>query len=318
MAARGRGAALDFAPRYPPPPDLASQRGALERLSRGLERDGPLGELYAARARELALDAELAENVGTGAFARLARRRHAEGTTQDWVAARRCATEWASAAAPDPVEPLTRSDDASAPNSLIRILGREIGRLRVPLRIEPSTSLLTRAATADGVIYVKRGVLLGRRAAERIALHELHGHALPRLAAREQAIALFRVGSAGANDDEEGRAVLLEERAELFDGERRRELGLRHVAALAVAEGAGAEDCVRLLEAAGCASEHAIDLYVRVARGGGLCREMEYLPAWQRVSSALASDPSLDRWLARGRLGLHAAIALRELGMPLV
>jgi len=251
-------------------------------------------------------------------FAALARRRHAERPGEDGTAARRCASAWVQGSAGHPDAAQSRSDDAASATSLLSVLRREVGRLRLPLRIEPCASLATRAATADGVIYVRSGIPLGRRAAERITLHELHGHALPRLLARVQSVGLFRVGSERAVDDEEGRAVLLEERAGLLDDERRRELGLRHVAALAVADGADADECVRVLEGCGCCADDAIRYYVRVSRGGGLCRELEYLPAWQRVSVALARDPDLDRWLARGRLGLNAAAILRSEGVALI
>jgi len=317
LAARGRGERVALALEHAPAPDLARLRSELERLRRSVEPEGPLGGLYAARAGELALDAELAENVSTPAFAALARRRHAEGREPEWAAARALAGSWSQAAAAADAGPPSRSDDASCPNSLVRALEREIGRLRLPVRVEILASLSTRAATADGVIYVQSGVLLGPREGVRIALHEVHGHALPRLRARAQGVGLFWVGAERASDDEEGRALLLEERAALFDAERRRELGLRHLAALAVAEGASADDCVRLLETFDFPPERAIELYVRVARGGGLCRELEYLPAWLRVSAAFARDPGLEPWLAHGRLSLAAARTLKSAGVAL-
>lgn len=318
LAARARGASTKMALSYAPTPDFGDLLCALERLSLELEGAGPLGGLYAGRARELALDAQLAENVGKAPFVTLARRRHAERPSEDWLTARRCASTWVRQEAGPPEAPLSRSDDPTSATSLLNVLRREVGRLRVPVRIQPCASLATRAATADGVIYIRSGVALGRRAAERIALHELYGHALPRVLSRAQVVGLFRVGSERAVDDEEGRAVLLEERAGLLDGERRRELGLRHVAALAVAGGADADECVRVLESCGCSARDGIEHYLRVSRGGGLCRELEYLPAWQRVSAALARDPDIDRWLARGRLGLHAAAILRHEGVALI
>ena len=92
-----------------------------------------------------------------------------------------------------------------------------------------------------------------------------------------------------------GRLVLLEQRFGDLQGQRQRELGLRHVTALAVAAGAGATDCVRTLAGFGCAPEEAARLFIRCARGSapagrGLCRELEYLPAWLRVSSALTAS----------------------------
>ena len=112
--------------------------------------------------------------------------------------------------------------------------------------------------------------------------------------------------------------MLLEQRFGDLDAERRRELGLRHLTALAVARGADAHECARELALHGCEPARAVALYARSARGasagdarGGLCRELEYLPAWLRVSGAFSVDPALEAWLAHGRWSLEAA---RELG----
>ena len=285
----------------------------------GSEHEPSLAQLYGARAAELELEAALAEQIGRPGFAALARRRHALGNLPEWPEAGRLARHWARAAhAPSnaAAEPRFASDDARAAHSLLRLLCEQIGRLKLPVRVVPVPELASRAATGDGLIYVRAGVQLTAREALRIARHEVFAHALPRVRAREQALGLWRVGSAGAGADEEGRALLLEERFGDLDAERRRELGLRHLTALAVLDGADAHDCLRLLADFACAPAQAVWLYARCARGtaapgGGLCRELEYLPAWLRVSAAFQTDPTLEAWLAAGRLSLTAARALR-------
>jgi len=297
------------------PPVLGALRAALERAAGELARLGAIGALYAERARELDLEARLAECVGRAAFVPLARQRHAEGTGTEWVEARRRALGFCELPVAPPREPLHAAHDPRSPDSLYSTLAREIGRLRLPLRIEVVAGLASRAACGGGVIYVRAGERLTATQARRIAAHELLGHALPRLEARGHALGLVRVGSARSSDDEEGRALHIEARHGLLDDERKRELGLRHTAAIAVAGGADVDECVALLGRFGCGDEEALSLYLRVARGGGLCRELEYLPAWLRFEEALEHDSGIAEFLAHGRVSLDAARVLRAEGV---
>jgi hypothetical protein len=315
---RGQRRALEW--RYLPAPDLGPLRRALEAAAAELLGHGTIGALYAARAEELELEARLAERIGQASFHALARQRHTEGTSPDWQEARRLSTIWAApprpalAARAEPVE-LYASDDRRSPHSLWSALTREIGRRHLPLRLEIANDLPSRAACGEGVIFIGKGHRLSAREARRVAVHELLGHALPRLAARAHDLGLLRVGSARANDDEEGRALHIEAAHGLLDVVRRRELGLRHTAALAVAGGAQVEECVAELGQFGCDAEEAVAIYARIARGGGLCRELEYLPAWLRFAVAADREPALAAWLARGRLSLSAACALMAEGL---
>jgi hypothetical protein len=321
---------------YRRPPVLTELRAALDwvaagaggallehfLLDRAAERRLPppraLSELYAARAAELSLEAALAEEIGGRRFGELARQRHPVRAEPEWVAAERVAREWASAAEAPTTAPLFASDDARAPASLLNVLRELVGRLQLPVRVSVTRVLASRAASGGSVIYVRAGEQLSAAQALRIARHEVYAHAWPRARALAEPLGLARVGCAGAGADEEGRAVLLEQRFGDLDAERRRELGLRHLTALAVARGADAHECARELAAHGCEPERAIALYARCARGalagdrfGGLCRELEYLPAWLRVSAAFSADPALEAWLAHGRWSLAAA---RRLG----
>jgi hypothetical protein len=335
---RGEAPALTFS--YRPPPVLTELRAALswataeltsgrvtpesdaELLAEGGSEEARLqllATLYAERATELELEAALAEHIGSPGFALLARRRHRARGTPDWPIAERLARDWARAghASPTGQEPQTlfASDDAGTPYSLLRLISEQIGQLRSALRVVVVRELASRAATGDGVIYVRAGVRLSASAGLRIARHEVLGHALPRVRARQLPIGLGRVGCAGSAEEEEGRALLIEQRFGDLGAERRRELGLRHLTALAVADGADAHDCLRLLAGFECAPAEAVWFYARSARGstgggGGLCRELEYLPAWLRVSAAFAAEPALEGWLEQGRWSLTAARAL--------
>jgi hypothetical protein len=315
LAARRRGERRELELRHAPPPALGPLRAALDRAAEQLARAGAIGRLYAERASELELEARLAERVGQPGFARLARARHAEGASPEWHAARQTARTFCELPVSDTHEPRHAADDRSCSDSLASVLAREIGRRRLPLRLELVPALVSRAACGDGVIFVRSGEWLSAAQARRIAAHELLGHALPRLEARAHSLGLMRVGSARSADDEEGRALHIEAQHGLLDAERKRELGLRHTAAVAVAGGAGAEECVALLGRFGCADAEALGIYVRVARAGGLCRELEYLPAWLRFEAALAHDAGLAAYLAHGRSSLDAARVLRAEGI---
>jgi hypothetical protein len=149
--------------------------------------------------------------------------------------------------------------------------------------------------------------MLSRAASERIAAHELVAHALPRARAAHAPLGLFRAGTAGSADHEEGRALLVERRAGLFDVERRRELALRHRAALAVRGGAEPAETHALLRELGAPQAAAFEIARRAHRGGGLAREIVYLPAYFAVSEAFAENPALERWFEQGRVDLTAA-----------
>ena len=62
--------------------------------------------------------------------------------------------------------------------------------------------------------------------------------------------------------------------------------------------------------AAGAFTREAVRLAARAVRGRNLGREGVYLPAMLRVEAALAADPSIDRVLAAGRVGVDDAAAL--------
>jgi len=288
------------------PPLLADVRRALERVRVVTEPLGAFGALHAERAAELELEARLVEALGSARFRELAAERFPRPPA---ALARECddfVTDALARASVSAVE-LHRSDDEGDPRSLVarlRVRARELG-LAVSVRVVRDQ--LAAAATGDGLVSVRGGVRLAAAAAERIATHELLGHALPRARARHAPWTLFRAGTRGANDDEEGRALLAEERAGLLDTERRRELALRHVAALGVRAGDEPRDTCEKLVELGVPLERALELTLRVQRGGGLAREIVYLPAYFAVRRAFADAPGLERWFERGRIGLAAA-----------
>jgi hypothetical protein len=285
---------------------LAETRRALEELASLAEPLGELGRLHAARAVELELEARMVEALGTPALTALSALRF---PAPSGALAQRCERFVAEALAAPLVPPvaLHRSDDHADPASLVARLALRARELGLPLCVEVRRDQVATAATGHGVVRVRPGVLLSADAAERVALHELVAHALPRARAAHAPWALAAVGTAGAGDDEEGRAIVVEARSRWFDAERRRALALRHVAALGVREGAAPRDTMTRLTELGVPLGPASELALRVHRGGGLGRELTYLPRYCTLRDAFALEPRLERWFERGRFDLATA-----------
>lgn len=293
---------------------LAELRRELDEVATFAARAGGLEGLYAARAEELALEAALVEARGTTEFGTLCLRRFVV-TPDDATAAEALQGTWLSEI--DAGDAHGRAPLRPA-SELVSALRRRLDELGLAARVELRSELAATAAVGEGVVYVARGAELRADQIDRIVVHEVEAHLAPRLRALRQPWGLFRVGSAGAAEDEEGRALLLEARAGYLDvvqergrgpgGQaRRRELALRHLAASAVRGGADFVELMRLLLARAEPVPRAYRLCERVLRGGGLAREVCYLPAYLRVRSAFEACPELERWFERGRVSVTVA-----------
>jgi hypothetical protein len=297
-------------------PDLQGLTAALEGVARDADKSG-WGQLYGERALELCWEARAAACIGSSEFRVWAARRFPAPADADARTALAWAREWAALPVPEePSEPARPSDDASDPLSLYSLMCSAVGAARLPFRVLLSGHLSSGAATGDRVILVAAGARFSVDEARRIVLHEIEGHALPRLRGSLERSGLFAVATAQGSDDEEGRALLLERRFGYLGTRRRLELGRRHLAALAVRDGADWVETIELLRNLDTPLERALKIAARAHRGGGLAREVVYLTALSRVEKALAADADLAGWLARGRISVEAARILRELGEP--
>jgi len=312
-AAWARGA-LE-APRfeYEPPPDHDALVRALSELASFLSGRGPLGEVYAGRALEIADEARIAEAVGRPALFAAARKRFGKRDHFD-DEADALAREFLSEAPGEVGEaPLfVRSDDEGAEGSLVRRMRAEIGARRLPFRVIVMRGISALAATGEGIVQVAAGRPMTRADVERTVLHEIEGHVMPRCRASGMGLGIFVVGTAWGADDQEGRALVLERRAGALLGDRRRELAYRHVTARRLEAGADFVESARGLCEAGASLSDALRIAARVYRGGGLGREVVYLPALLRVEAALVEDPEIDRILGAGRVSVPAAGVLRS------
>jgi hypothetical protein len=280
---------------------------ALERAADVWANDDGVGALYAARARELAIEARMTACVGDSAFWPLARVRFAR-TSYDG-GADSIASTWLGESACEEGERIL-SDDAARPDSLVSRMRQAIGEARLPWSVVVSDRMSALAATGRTQIFVAAGKALTRETTERTVLHEIQGHAGPRARAAHERRAIFMAGTANGSEHQEGRALLLERRHGYLQGARRRELALRHIAARTVEERVGFVDTVTLLETHGAALADALRIAVRVWRAGGLAREITYLRSMLAVDAALAETPAIEELMTRGRVGVAAAVVL--------
>ena len=301
------------------PREHADLRRAIDAAERSLgqRRTTALGVLFSARLRELSVEAALCASAGTSEVALLARDRYRPAAA---VAAAASALSAAWLAEPSHVAstPLIASDDPD-PRSLLSRMREEVGRLRLPFRVVASPSLAPLAAIGDSTILVATGRLLPEEDAIRTVLHEVRGHAQPRSRSRRAGSVLFEAGTARGVDDQEGRALLLEERAGLLGPRRRRQLAARHRAVEAMLAGATFGEVARELW-----REHGVDVIdavviaERAFRGSdgtcpGLGRERVYLESLVRVRAHLAARPEDEVVLASGQIAIEAIGALRAL-----
>lgn len=297
---------------YAPAPALGPLRRRLDRLSLRAEDEGLIGRLQAERARELSREAEVAEALGTPRLRELSSRHFAPELWRHQARLGPLLDRFLEA------EPASgdriASDDWSDPRSLVSELSRQGSALGACFRIELRPRLQSAAASSGEVIFVRPGLRLTPSSARRIASHEILGHLLPRTRAASRSLGILRVGTAGACEDEEGRALLIEDRLGLIDGDRRRELALRHLSACWAREGRDLTETVAELSGRGADATTAVTLALRAQRGGGLGREVIYLPAWIRVGEALGAEPELEAWFEAGRVSVAAARALGGAG----
>ncbi len=303
------GARLAPAFEHGPPAQLGEWRRLLSEAARLLEPGDVEDMLLAGRARELEREAELAEHVGLPSFAGLAARRF---PLPEQAATVRSLVEsfLMAPAQPPPVAPaLHSSDDRADPESLWSKISRRLSGERWSVRVELVPGLVSLAAVADGVVRIRPGARLTARTAERIALHEVEGHVRPRV--RGAALGgVFLAGTTRCSEDEEGRAILLEERAGLLDAERRQELARRYLAVESLRQGAELWETFEVLGRSGASAASALELSCRVHRGGGLGRELVYLTGYARVAYGLGKEPKLEAIMRAGRVSLGAAALL--------
>lgn len=296
--------------------DHAMLRKALEKAAQRLEAEAhPVAQLYAARARELEIEAALASEAGTAVLGALARARFRSNSPSAAGEATILARKWIAEPLGTAEGPLLMSDDPG-PGSLLTRMREEVSRLGLPFAVVVQPSLAALAATGERHILIAAGRPTGRDDVERTVMHEVEAHAIPRTRANGARLAIFQIGTARGIDDQEGFALVLEERGGFQSPKRKRELAARHLAVEAMDGGAKFADAVTsLIKDHGLTPREGVVVAERAFRGGdgstpGLGRERIYLEAYLRVGEHLARRPTDEGILTSGQVGLEAIAAL--------
>jgi hypothetical protein len=190
---------------------------------------------------------------------------------------------------------------------------QELGARKLPFAVRVVPGLSALAATGETYVLVASGRPTRPEDVERTVLHEVEGHVLPRVRAREGSLPLARFGTANGSDDQEGYALFLEERAGFLGPRRMRELCARRLAiAFAMSGATYMESARKLHEDHGFEPLDAARIAERAYRGGdghclGLARDRPYLESWLRVREAARTEPHLLDVLAKGQISLDAA-----------
>jgi hypothetical protein len=192
----------------------------------------------------------------------------------------------------------------------------EIGAQRAPFVVEVRRDLASLAATGERSVFVAAGRTVTDEDVRRTVLHEVSGHVVPRVRAASLEPWIFRIGTARGTDEQEGFALVLEERGGMLGARRKRALAARHLACSAMDRGASFVECVRALMGHGLSPRDAVLVAERAYRGGdgsgaGLGRERVYLACLARVRAHLAAHPNDEAVLASGQVAVAATAALR-------
>lgn len=295
--------------------DHSLLRQALARAAARLGAEPhPVAQLYAARARELEIEAALASEAGTAVLGALARARFRSVSQEVAGAATILARKWiaeGAAAPPNDKEDILLSDD-TAKGSLLTRMREEVSRLGLPFAVVVQPSLSALAATGERHILIAAARPTIREDVERTVMHEIEAHAIPRSRALQARLALFQIGTARGIDDQEGLALVLEERHGYHSPKRKRELAARHLAVEAMDGGAKFTDAVSaLVKEHGLTPREAVVVAERAFRGGdgtnpGLGRERIYLEAYLRVKEHLTQKPTDEGVLTSGLISLDS------------
>ena len=287
----------------------------------------PIAQLYAARCRELEIEAALASEAGTAVLGALARARFRSLSPQAAGEATILARKWvaeAHEALGDPRDSRDKRDallasDSNEPTSLLMRMREEISRLGLPFAVVVQPSMAALAATGERHILVASNRMTSREDVERTVMHEIEAHAIPRTRAAQAPIAIFQIGTARGVDDQEGLALVLEERGNYLSPRRKRELAARHLAVEAMDGGATFTDALSaLVKEHGMPAPDAVLVAERAFRGGdgvmaGLGRERIYLEAFLRVGEHLRRKPTDEGILTSGQVSLDAIAVLGPL-----
>jgi uncharacterized protein (TIGR02421 family) len=295
----------------PLPVDPHRLRQHLSEIPVERTEDPALASLFQAKRRELELEARMLMDRGRDTFVATSLELYG-GVDQSLVEA---AEELLGLARAGDGPPAT--DGVVGARALADLARLEIGHYR---RTWPALDAdvqvrddLPGLITSEGNVLVGRRLRVPARRVEALLQHEIGTHVLTHANGRAQPLQLLQVGLPGAEETQEGLAVLAEYLVGGLTRDRLALLAARVIAVERLVAGAGfVETFGHLCDGHGLEPATAFRVAMRVYRGGGLTKDAIYLRGLNAVLGHLASGGSLDPLLV-GKLPLASVPVVEEL-----
>jgi len=203
------------------------------------------------------------------------------------------------------------------PEKLARLAEEEIAYYRgqwdgVDATVRTTPNVIAGLMVVRGHLLVASDSRTPARRADALMQHEIGTHLVTYYNGKAQRLSQLRTGLAGAEELQEGLAVLAEYLAGGMSATRLRTIAARVLAAKAVTKHATFIDTYRLLCRFGFAPKLAFNTTLRVYRGGGLIKDFIYLRGLQSVLDYLREGGDLKR-LFVGKFALKHLTVINEL-----
>jgi uncharacterized protein (TIGR02421 family) len=270
--------------------------------------DATLHSLFLAKQRELRLQLEMLACRDTPDFLPLSIELYG-GTSPTLVAE---AENILASVPPPPPDPGPWLDA----EAVVASAQRELDLYR---RLAPDIESHVELREGSTGLMVSRGDLLvaptssvSANRIEALLHHEIGTHVLTYVNGSRQPLHILASGLAGADETQEGLAVLAEHLVGGLTSGRLRELAARVVAVHAMVGGASFADVDDQLVTAGLSRGRAFNMTMRVFRSGGLTKDAVYLRGLHELVHHLGSGGELDiLWL--GKMPLAAVPLVSDL-----
>jgi uncharacterized protein (TIGR02421 family) len=301
----GRPPAFEYRP-LADDPDVVARR--LDNLPVDVVSDPTLGSLFLAKQRELRLQLEMLCCRGTADFLPLSIELYgAAGPAL--VAQAEDILESVPAPEPDGGPWLDAHAFVAAAEAELdryRAIAPDIGA-HVEVR-EDSTGLMV----SQGDLLVAPTIRVAAARVEALLSHEIGVHVVTYVNGAAQPLRILAGGLAGADETQEGLAVLAEHLVGALTAGRLRQLAARVVAVHQMVGGAEFPEVHAGLVAAGVPRLQAFTITMRVFRSGGLTKDAVYLRGLDELVRHLGAAGDLEvLWL--GKMPLSAVPLVAEL-----
>jgi uncharacterized protein (TIGR02421 family) len=182
----------------------------------------------------------------------------------------------------------------------------------VDATVQMSPNVIAGLMVVRGHLLVASDSRTPAKRADALMQHEIGTHLVTFYNGKAQRLSQLRTGLAGAEEMQEGLAVLAEYLAGGMSATRLRTIAARVLATKAVTNHATFIDTFRLLCRFGFAPKPAFNTTLRVYRGGGLVKDFIYLRGLQSVLDYLREGGELER-LFVGKFALRHLPVINEL-----